>query len=223
MSTFEQELNKIMQINDSKACTEALISFIGRHKESLPLPGENAQFDKAIWLASSEIKLSPADMNILKKVTDKLLVGLEPVKQSINIRDLLGAGKDQAINLWQELLAGMSWQQMVPAGATRGIGAQMVSLGTFGQELGEANIQINVGWLVDKEHLRILLNAKDSNDNALSNVELRIKESSRGIVYTKTTNNDGAVVAPNIEVKPGQYQIEIAFEDKLAQTPYFIV
>jgi hypothetical protein len=57
----------------------------------------------------------------------------------------------------------------------------------------------------------------------MPNVELRIKEADRGVVYSRMTNDDGAVVAPSVHVGPGKYQIEVICGEQSAATPYFVV
>ena len=148
----------------------------------------------------------------------------DPVASAVlKLRDLVGAGRDAAVGTWQDMLATMSWQQMVPAGALRGVGSRMVSLGTFQQDLDGANLQVNLGWMVDQDQFRILLNAKDEKGAAIPDVELRVKEKDGDVIFTRKTNQDGTVVAPNVKVGPGYYQIEILVGDKVAQTPYFVL
>lgn len=225
MNTLKEELAKLMKGNDDAACAEAFEKFCAKYADVLPLPGEDSQFDKAMWAASQFTKLSAADESILNRVTAKMLGEQTDTVGSavLKLKDLIGQGKETAINTWQDMLAAMAWQQMVPAGALRGVGAQMVSLGTFQKEIADANIQVNIGWLVDQEHLRILLQAKDEQEQGLRNVELRINEVTRGVVFSRKTNEDGAVVAPNVHVGPGQYQIQVLFDDHVAETPFFVV
>lgn len=225
MKTLKDELAKVLSAKDETSAADAFQKFCQKHAGCLPFPGEDSQFDQIMWAASEYATLSPKDENILKRVTGRMLgEEQDPVAAGVlRLKDLIGQGKETAINAWQDMLAAMSWQQMVPAGALRGVGTQMVSLGTFQQQLDSANIQVNIGWLVDKEHLRVLLQAKDITEQAMSNVELRIKEETRGVVFTRMTNEDGAVVAPNVHVGPGKYQIEVICGDKRAQTPYFVV
>lgn len=222
MKTLKDELAKVLTAKDEKSASDAFQKFCHKYAGSLPLPGEDSQFDQIMWAASEYATLSAKDESILKRVTGRLL-GEEETTAVLKLKDLIGTGKEAAINAWQDMLAAMSWQQMVPAGALRGVGTQMVSLGTFQQQLDAANIQVNIGWLVDKEHLRVLLQAKDEAEQAMSNVELRIKEESRGVVFSRVTNEDGAVVAPNVHVGPGKYQIEVVCGEKTAHTPYFVV
>jgi len=63
--------------------------------------------------------------------------------------------------------------------------------------------------------------AKDETNNAISDVEMRITEVERGVVFSRKTNQDGAVVAPSVQVGPGQYQIQVIFMDKTIETPFF--
>jgi hypothetical protein len=224
MKTLKDELAKVLKGKSETAQAEDFAKFCVKHAASLPMPGVDPEFDRAMWAASEFTALTPKDEKILKRVTAKLLGEAEKAPAKVlKLKDLIGASKEAAINTWQEMLASMSWQQMVPAGALRGVGTQMVSLGTFQKELGDASIQVNVGWMVEKEHLRILLQARDAEQQNLPDVELRIKEASRGVVYSRMTNEDGAVVAPNVHVGPGQYQIQVVRGDRVAETPYFVV
>lgn len=226
MKTLKDELAKVLNAKDEASAADSFQKFCQKYAGSLPLPGEDSQFDQIMWAASEFATLSPKDEQILKRVTGRMLgeEAVDVVEAGVlKLKDLIGQSKETAINAWQDMLAAMSWQQMVPAGALRGVGTQMVSLGTFQKQLDAANIQVNIGWLVDKEHLRVLLQAKDTAEQALPNVELRIKEATRGVVYSRMTNEDGAVVAPNVHVGPGKYQIEVVCGDKKAETPYFVV
>jgi hypothetical protein len=225
MKSLKDELAKVMNAKDEAAAAEAFQKFCTKHGTALPLPGEDRQFDKAMWAASQFSSLSKKDEGILKRVTGKLLGEQKDVVGAtvLKLKDLVGQGKEAAIATWQDMLGTMAWQQMVPAGALRGVGTQMVSLGTFSKELDDANIQVNVGWMVDKDQLRVLLQAKDAGDEALPDVELRIKEAGGTIVYSRMTNEDGAVVAPNVQVGPGRYRIEVIRNDQVAETPYFEV
>jgi hypothetical protein len=209
MKTLKDELAKVLNAKDEAAVADSFQKFCHRFAGSLPLPGEDSQFDQMMWAASEHTALSAKDEKILKRVTGRMLGETE--------------SKETAINAWQDMLSAMAWQQMVPAGALRGVGTQMVSLGTFQKQLDTANIQVNIGWLVDKENLRVLLQAKDANEAALPEVELRIKEETRGVVFSRKTNEDGAVVAPQVHVGPGKYQIVIVCGDQSAETPYFVV
>lgn len=228
MNTLQDKLAKILSIKDERACAESFESFCQEHAEVLPMPGENSMFDKAMWAASKFTALSTKDEAILKRVTGRM-VGESVVKPVVaaakssvlNLKELVGSTKETAIGAWQDMLSAMSWQQMVPAGAMRGVGTQMVSLGTFQKQLDEANVQVNLGWLVDKDQLRVLLQAKDKNENALSDVEVRITETERGVVFSRKTNEDGSVVAPSVQVGPGQYQIQVIWLDKVVETPFF--
>jgi hypothetical protein len=224
MKNLKEELARILA-DDETVVADSFAKFVTANADSLPLPGVDSQFDKAMWSASEHLPLSAKDESILKRVTTKLLgEGTDVVAATVlKLKDLIGTSREATINTWQDMLAGMAWQQMVPAGALRGVGTQMVSLGTFQQQLEDANVQINLGWLVDKEHLRILLQAKDTQDEALCDVELRIREVDRGVVFSRKTNEDGAIVAPNVHVGPGQYRIEVIHNNKVAETPDFIV
>jgi hypothetical protein len=225
MNTLKEELAKVLKQKDETAAAAAFQKFVAKHADSLPLPGTDRQFDHLMWAASEFGTLTAKDESIVKRVTGKLLgeerelVGAAVLK----LKDLIGQSKETAINAWQDMLTAMQWQQMVPAGALRGVGTQMVSLGTFQKQLSDANIQVNIGWIVDKEQLRVLLQAKDNNEEALPNVELRIKEATRGVVFSRKTNEDGAVVAPSVQVGPGKYQIEVICGELTAETPCFVV
>lgn len=223
MNTLNEKLDKVLSISDEKKCAESFEKFCAENFNDLPLPGENTKFDGAMWAASQFRALSKTDEAIIKRVTDKLLgEQVDVVKEVVvKLRDMVGNTKEAAINTWQDMLAAMAWQQMVPAGALRGVGAQLVGLGTFQKTIDEANIQINLGWHVDTDQLRILLQAKDSDENALPNVEMRINEVERGVVFSRKTNEDGSVVAPSVKVGPGQYQIQVFFDDKVIETPFF--
>jgi hypothetical protein len=223
MNTLNEKLEKVLSISDEKKCAESFEKFCAENFNDLPLPGENTKFDGAMWAASQFRALSKTDEAIIKRVTDKLLgEQVDVVKEVVvKLRDMVGNTKEAAINTWQDMLAAMAWQQMVPAGALRGVGAQLVGLGTFQKTVDDANIQINLGWHVDTDQLRILLQAKDKEENALPNVEMRINEVDRGIVFSRKTNEDGSVVAPSVKVGPGQYQIQVFFSDKVVETPFF--
>lgn len=223
MNTLNEKLDKVLAISDEKKCAESFEKFCAENFNDLPLPGENTRFDGAMWAASQFRALSKTDEAIIKRVTDKLLgEQVDVVKEAVvRLRDMVGNTKEAAINTWQDMLAAMAWQQMVPAGALRGVGAQLVGLGTFQKTVDDANIQINLGWHVDTDQLRILLQAKDKEENALSDVEMRINEAERGVVFSRKTNEDGSVVAPSVKVGPGQYQIQVFFADQVVETPFF--
>ena len=223
MNTLNKKLEKVLSINDERECAASFEKFCSENFNDLPLPGENPKFDKAMWAASQFRSLSKTDEAIIKRVTDKLLGEQVDVAKVavLKLKDLVGGTKEAAINTWQDLLAAMSWQQMVPAGALRGIGAQLVGLGTFQQTIDDANIQINLGWHVDTDQLRILMQAKDSKEEPLPEVEMRINEVERGVVFSRKTNEDGSVVAPSVQVGPGQYQIQVIWLDKVVETPFF--
>lgn len=226
MKTLKDELAKVLNAKDENAAAEAFEKFCAKHGAALPLPGEDLEFDKAMWAASQFTSLSNKDEALLKRVTGKMLgEEKDPVGAAVlKLKELVGQSKEAAIATWQDMLAAMAWQQMVPAGALRGVGTQMVSLGTFQKQLDDANIQVNVGWLVDKDHLRVLLNAKNAEEEALSDVELRIMSADGRVVYSRKTNEDGAVVAPNIQINvPGKYRIEVLHGSLVAETPYFEV
>lgn len=225
MTTVKQELAKILSMKDESACARAFEAFLKKRTGQLPLPGEDTMFDKAMWAASQYMSLSKKDEDIVGRVTRRMLgEEVDVVKSAaLKLKDLVGATREAAISTWQEMLSAMAWQQMVPAGALRGVGAQIVSLGTFQKQLADANIQVNLGWLVDQDQLRILLQAKDERNEALPEVELRIKEQERGVVFSRRTNQDGTVVAPSVKVGPGQYQIEVVWNNEIAETPYFVI
>lgn len=223
MTTLNEKLAKVMQIDDERDCSIAFESFCRENFEQLPLPGENSTFDRAMWNASKFMKLSAKDDAIVRRVTEKMIGDTVSVttKAVLKLKDLVGNTRDTAINTWQDMLTGMQWRPMVPAGAMRGVGSQLVSLGTFEKETDETKIQVNLGWLVDKDQLRLLLQAKDTADNGMPDVEVRILESERGVVFSRKTNLDGAVVAPQVAVGPGEYQIQVLWLDKVIETPYF--
>ncbi|HEY9676676.1 MAG TPA: hypothetical protein V6C76_01645 [Drouetiella sp.] len=223
MNTLNEKLDKVLSIGDERECAESFEKFCAENFNDLPLPGENSKFDGAMWNASQFHALSKTDEAIIKRVTDKLLgEQVDVAKVAVmKLKDMVGSTKEAAINTWQDMLAAMAWQQMVPAGALRGVGAQLVGMGTFQKTVDDANFQINLGWHVDTDQLRILLQAKDGEENALSNVEMRITEADRGVVFSRKTNEDGSVVAPSVKVGPGQYQIQVFWSDKVIETPFF--
>jgi hypothetical protein len=226
MNNPANKLAKILKNDDEQECAKSFQKFCSENADKMPLPGENKHFDQAMWAASQYMPLSSSDDAILKRVTAKMLgeeVETVDVLGStvLKLRDLIGNTKEAAIGTWQDMLAAMQWQQMVPAGALRGVGTQLVSLGTFQRQIDNANIQVNLGWMVDKDQLRILVQAKDETENAISDVEMRVNEAERGVVFSRKTNQDGAVVAPNVQVGPGQYQIQVIFMDKVIETPFF--
>lgn len=225
MKTPTEELKKILEGTEEGAIADGVRNFFQRYGDSLPLPGEDTAFDRAMWAASEYVQLSDKDESMLSRVTLRLLgEAADPVASTVlKLRELVGNGRETAVRTWQDMLATMAWQQMVPAGALRGVGSRMVSLGTFQQDLSGANIQVNLGWMVDQDQFRILLNAKNSQGEAMPDVELRVKEQDRGVVFSRKTNQDGSVVAPAVKVGPGSYQIEILVGDKVAQTPYFVL
>lgn len=225
MKTLKDELAKVLSIKDEAACAKAFNKFLKVHADSMPLPGVDAAFDKAMWEASEFMSLSRSDEAIVERVTDKLLgeeVDVVAVA-CLKLKDLLSGAREAAIQTWQDMVAAYSWQQMVPCGAMRGVGGQMVSLGTFSRQLADANVQLNLGWLVDQDNLRILLQAKDGEQQALPDVELRITETQRGVVFSRKTNQDGALVAPSVPVGPGQYQIQVFWHEQVAETPIFVI
>lgn len=225
MTSFKEDLTRVLAIEDDKACAEAFEKFCQSYAGELPHPGEDTLFDKAMWAASSHMVLSPADEAIVSRVTERLMGKTADVVETaiLKLKDLVGSGKEAAVATWQDMLSAMAWQQMVPAGAMRGVGTQMVSLGTIQKELANANIQLNLGWVVNEDQLRILLQAKDADQNALPDVELRINEAEQGTVWSRKTNEDGAMVAPSVSVKPGKYKIQIHFMDEVAETPFFVI
>lgn len=228
MNTLQEKLAKILSIKDERACAETFESFCQEHADILPMPGENSMFDKAMWAASKHTTLSKKDEAILKRVTGRMIADsvVKPVAAKaesavLMLKDLVGSTKENAIGAWQDMLAAMQWQQMVPAGALRGVGTQLVSLGTFQKQIDDATVQVNLGWLVDKDQLRVLLQAKDKEENALADVEVRVTEMERGVVFSRKTNEDGSVVAPSVQCGPGQYQIQVIWLDKVVETPFF--
>ena len=223
MTTLNDKLTKIINISDEQECAQAFEIFCRQYQDELPLPGENPLFDKAMWAASNYMTLSKNDQSILERVTSKLIGTTQSAteKTVLALKDLVGASREAAISTWQDMLAGMQWNQMVPAGATRGVGSQIVSLGTFEKEVDNAKIQVNLGWLADKDQIRILLQAKDGEENAMQDVEVRVNELEKGVVFTRKTNQDGSMVAPSIQVGPGEYQIQVLWTDNVIETPFF--
>lgn len=226
MTTLNDKLKQVLAIKDESEAARSFEKFCQENFHDLPLPGENSMFDRAMWTASQFLSLSKADEEVVKRVTTKLETRYkEEAREEIvfHLKDLLGQARDTAIGTWQDMLGSMSWQQMVPAGATRGVGTQLVSLGTFERQEGDVKIQVNLGWMVDQNNLRLLLQAKDTSENAISDVEVRVTESDRGVVYSSKTNEDGAVVAPAVKITPGQYQIQVYWDDKVVASPFFRV
>ena len=235
MTTLNDKLEQVLSIQDENECAKSFEKFCHENFNDLPLPGENKMFDKAMWMASQFLSLSKADEEVVKRVTGRMEAELSLVhkvdkaveaamdKAVFHLKDLLGQARDTAIGTWQDMLAASSWQQMVPAGATRGVGNQLVSLGTFEKVEGDVRIRVNLGWMVDQNNLRLLLQAKDAGENAIADVEVRVTENDKGIVYSSKTNEDGAVVAPSVKIEPGQYQIQVFWSDKVVETPFFRV
>jgi hypothetical protein len=224
MNTLNEKLAQILANGDEAECAKSFETFCRDHAGELPLPGVNPQFDKAMWTASKFAKMSKNDERILSRVTGKMLEQIaEPGAIELKLRDLVGSTKQAAIDSWQDLLAAMSWQQMVPAGAMRGVSTHMVSLGTIQRVVDDVTIQVNLGWHVDQDHLRLLMQAKDKSQEAMQNVEIRVTESAGDVVFSRRTNEDGSVVAPNVAVKPGQYKIQVLWSDNVIETPFFRV
>jgi hypothetical protein len=225
MNILNEKLAKILAIGNEEECAKSFEAFCKENASQLPLPGENKNFDKAMWAASKFTKLSSKDQGILGRVTAKMIgESVVDIKKAVlNLRELVGSTKQAAIDTWQDMLASMQWQQMVPAGAMRGVGTQLVSLGTFQKNVDDVNIQVNLGWHVDKDQLRVLAQAKGAQQEALSNVEVRITEAHGDVVFTRKTNEDGSVVAPSVSVKPGDYKIQVLWLDNIIETPFFRV
>ncbi len=227
------QLTKAMANGDESACALSFEKFCQENFQELPLPGENKLFDQAMWTASQFMPLTKKDEAIVKRVTGNMLEAISPVtvavaqataateKSVFALRDLVGQARESAAAVWQDMLSAQQWQQMVPAGATRGVGAQLVSMGTFERTIDDVRIQVNLGWLIDENNLRVLLQAKDKDENAIPEVEVRINEQDRGVVFSRMTNQDGAMVAPSVKVGPGQYQIQVYWSDKVIETPFF--
>ncbi len=223
MNILNEKLAKILANGSEEESAKSFQAFCQEHAGQLPLPGENPRFDKAMWAASKYMNLSKSDEGIVDRVAARLLgEKAVDVKQVVlNLRELVGTTKQAAIDTWQEMLAAMSWQQMVPAGAMRGVGTQLVSLGTFQRQLDDLNIQINLGWHVDKDQLRLLAQAKDLREEALSDVEIRLTEARGDVVFSRKTNEDGSMVAPSVPIKPGEYKIQVLWLDRMVETPFF--
>jgi len=224
MNTLNDRLAQILAIKDEAECVRSFGTFLKEYAGELPLPGENKQFDKAMWTLSKFTWLSRSDEQILSQVTARMIEQIaEPRSAVLKLKDLVGSTKQAAIDTWQDLLTAMSWQQLVPAGAMRGVGTQMVSLGTIQRVVDDVTIQVNLGWHVDQDHLRLLMQAKGKEQEAMQNVEIRVTELEGGVVFSRRTNEDGAVVAPSVAVKPGQYKIQVLWFDNLIETPFFRV
>jgi hypothetical protein len=231
MKSLNEKLAQLLATADQEKCAELFQDFCREHESTMPLPGENSDFDKAMWTASAFTKLSNADLGIVDRVANNIINRLaQPTKQTqasqtpgIRLKDLVGATKSAAFETWQELLKATSWQQLIPVGAMRGAGTQILSLGTIQQEVGDVTIQINLGWHVEQEHLRLLMQAKDKQCEAMPDVEVRIAEPAGHVVFSRLTNEDGAVVAPDVAVKPGSYKIQVLWSDNLIETPVFSV
>jgi hypothetical protein len=241
MTTLNEKLAKVMAIKDETEMVRSLEEFCRSHFEDLPLPGESKLFDEVMWNASQFGTLSIGDQAIVQRVTDRMVASTVTLADKASekagnlvvaasqatdsavfkLKDLIGQARETAVNTWQDMLFASQWTQMVPAGATRGVGAQLVSLGTFERQVDHVRVQMNLGWLVDDNNLRLLLQAKDDDDNAISDIEVRIMETDRGMVFSRKTNEDGAMVAPSVKVGPGQYQIQVYFDDKVVETPFF--
>lgn len=222
--TLNNQLAQILAADDEAVCAKSFESFCRDNAADMPLPGANKNFDKAMWTASKFSKISKSDDTLLNRITAKMLTQFaEPSAVELKLRDLVGSTKQIAIDTWQDLLAGMAWQQMVPAGAMRGVSTQMVSLGTIQRVVDDVTIQVNLGWHVDQDHLRLLMQAKGKEQEAMQDVEIRVTESEGDVVFSRRTNEDGSVVAPNVAVKPGQYKIQVLWSDNVIETPFFRV
>ena len=122
MTTLNDKLKQVLAIKDESEAARSFEKFCQENFNDLPLPGENSMFDRAMWTASQFLSLSKADEEVVKRVTTKLETRYkEEAKEEIvfHLKDLLGQARDTAIGTWQDMLGAMSWQQMVPAGATR--------------------------------------------------------------------------------------------------------
>ena len=222
--TLNQQLALVLSNSNETECAKSFEVFCRDHAGDMPLPGENKQFDKAMWTASKFSKLSKSDDSILNRVAARMLEQIaEPCAAVLRLKDMVGSTKQAAIDTWQDLLSAMSWQQLVPAGAMRGVGTQMVSLGTIQRVVDDVTIQVNLGWHVDQDHLRLLMQAKGKEQEAMKDVEIRVTETDGDVVFSRCTNEDGAVVAPNVSVKPGQYKIQVLWSDNIIETPFFRV
>jgi len=222
--TLNQQLAQVLAKSDEAECAKSFEVFCQEQASKMPLPGENKDFDKAMWTASQYMSLSKGDERLLNRLTTKLLDQIaEPGEVEIKLRDLIGSTKQAALQTWQELLASMSWQQMVPAVAMRGTSTQMVSLGTVQRVVDDMTIQVNMGWHVEQEHLRLLVQTKGKEQAAVQDVEIRVTESQGDVVFSRRTNEDGTVVAPNVVIKSGQYKIQVLWLDNVIETPFFRV
>jgi hypothetical protein len=224
MNILNEKLAKILANSDEAECAKSFAAFCKEHARELPLPGENKLFDKAMWAASNFSKLSNKDKGIVDRVAARMLDQIaEPSAVVLKLKDLVGTTKQAAIDTWQDMLAAMSWQQMVPAGAMRGVSTQMISLGTFQRTIDDVSIQVNLGWHVDQDQLRLLMQAKGSSEEGKEDVEIRVTEMKGDVVFSRKTNEDGTVVAPNVSVKPGEYKIQVLWSDNVIETPFFRV
>src|ERR1700679_3753823 len=163
MTTLNEKLAQVMAIQDETELVRSLEEFCRSHFEDLPLPGESKLFDQAMWNACQYGVLSAGDQGIVKRVTGRLIgstlaekagnvvaaASQATDKAVFQLKDLIGQARENAVATWQDMLAAGQWQQMVPAGATRGVGAQLVSLGTFERQVDHVRVQMNLGWLVD--------------------------------------------------------------------------
>lgn len=222
--TLNKQLAQVLVKSGEAECAKSFEAFCKEQASKMPLPGENKDFDKAMWTASKYMSLSKGDEKILNRLTTKLLEQIaEPGAVAIKLRDMIGSTREAALLAWQELLDSMSWQQMVPAVAMRGTGTQMVSLGTIQRVVDDMTIQVNMGWHVEQEHLRLLVQTKGKEQAAVQDVEIRVTESQGDVVFSRRTNEDGAVVAPNVVIKSGQYKIQVLWLDNVIETPFFRV
>ncbi len=124
MKTFTEELAKIVSMGDEAESARAFEKFCRVNADRLPLPGVDPMFDKAMWAASQHTTLSRKDESIVKRVTARLLGEQVDVvaAAAVKLKDLIGATREAAVQTWQDVMAAMTWQQMVPAGALRGVG-----------------------------------------------------------------------------------------------------
>lgn len=219
---LKKQLEKISQINDQERCADALADFFKANCELLPPPGKSHEFDLAMWQASEYMSLSTSEQDAVSRVTSKLLAKKEDA-EVIDFRKLTSQAMKEILGQWEKLVGEFSWNPSPAlAFATRAVSAHpTISLGTYKSNLADIDLQINLGWIVDKSQLKVIMQALGSDSQAVSNVEFMVRDQDNVIVYSRKTNDDGAVVAPEIKLPSGQYQIEISFEQQVLKMPKF--
>jgi hypothetical protein len=216
MNDLAQELKRLLESGDN----EGLLALLTRSEASLPLPGQDQLLDRAMWQASQFVELSAQDKASCQKVSQRLLSGFE---QAISLKELAGQGKQAALSLWQDMLGALSWQALQPVEMLRSGGTQMLSLGTIEGSCADAKVQLNLGFNTANNNLKLLVLAKDESNAAVPGVECSLLNLDQGVVFLKQTNEDGSIVAPQIALSPGNYQIELSFSGSTVITPVFSV